>query len=58
MELSSIKKNQGGILGAKTLGIWIRSTEAAFTNRMQENQEKNSGIEDKIEEMNTSVKAN
>ena len=39
----------------KNVGIWTE-LEANFTNSRQETEERNSGIEDMIEEMDTSVK--
>lgn len=42
----------------KNLGTWTGITEAIFTNRIQAMEERISGIEDTIEEVNTSVKEN
>lgn len=40
----------------KNLGILTVTTETRFTNRIQEMGDRISGIEDRIEEMDTSVK--
>ena len=42
----------------KNLGAWKRTLEAVFFNGIQEMEERISGIEDKIEEMDTLVKEN
>lgn len=59
MEIKSLKKNhKQGTLEMKNLGTWTGITEAIFTNRIQAMEERISGIEDTIEEVNTSVKEN
>ena len=54
-----IKRTQTeGILGVKILRIQTGTTEASFTKRIQEMEERSSSVEDRIEEMDTSVKEN
>ena len=48
----------GGNYGNEKLGIWIGTTEASFTNRIQEMEERIPGIGDTIEEIGKSVKKN
>ena len=40
----------------KNLGIQTGTTEASFTNRIQEMEERSSSVEDRLEETDTSVK--
>lgn len=54
MEIHSIKNPTKAILEMENLGI-LQTTEASFTNRVQEIEEKIAGIEDMREKMNTSV---
>ena len=42
----------------KNLGIQTGTTEASFTNRIQEMEERSSSVEDRLEETDTSVKEN
>lgn len=44
-----IKRN----LEMKSLGTWTGTSEADFTNELQEMGDRISGIEDKVEEMDT-----
>lgn len=56
MKIESLKKIQTeGIVEMKNIGIQIGTTEASFTSRIQEVEEKISGIDDIIE-LDTSVK--
>ena len=51
MEKESIKKTQTeGKLEMKSLGTRIGTSEASLTNRIQEREERISGMEAKIEE--------
>lgn len=57
MEIESINKTQTeGILEMKILGTWTGTTEVRFTNIIQAMKEGISGMEDTMEEVNTSVK--
>lgn len=57
MEIETIKKRQiGGFLEMKKLRIQKGTTDASFSNRMQEMKQRIWGIEDHIEEMDTSVR--
>lgn len=57
MEIESINKTQTeGILEMKILGTWTGTTEVRFTNIIQAMKEGTLGIEDTMEEVNTSVK--
>ena len=57
MEIESIKKTQtGGNLGIKNLATWTGTSEASRSNRIQEMEERISGIEDMIKEMDSSAK--
>lgn len=52
MEIEAIKKIlTEGILEMETLGKWAGTTDASITNRIQEKEERISGIEDTIEEI-------
>ena len=57
MEIESVKETQiEGNLEMKNWGSWTRDSEASLSNRIQEVEEKTSGIEDKMEEIETSQK--
>jgi hypothetical protein len=59
MEIEAIKKTQSGrILEMENLGKLRGTTVASITNRIQEMEERVSGIEDVIKEIDTSVKEN
>ena len=59
LELETVKKTQTKeILEMKYLGKKTGATDASITNRIQEMEERVSGIEDMIEEINTSIKEN
>lgn len=57
LETESIKKTQTeGILETENFGIWTGTTETSFINRIQQMEERISGTEDTIEEMDSPVK--
>jgi hypothetical protein len=59
IEMKAIKKSQTeGILVVESLGKRIGTTNANIINRIQEAEERISGIEDTIGDMDTSVKEN
>jgi hypothetical protein len=59
VEIEAIKKTQTeDILGLEILGKRTGSTDASITNRIKTMEERISGIEDTIEEIDTSVKEN
>jgi uncharacterized coiled-coil protein SlyX len=59
MEKDTIKKTQTeGILEMENLGKRTGAADANITNRMQEMEERVSGVKDRIEEVNASVKEN
>ena len=59
MERESIKKTQTeGNLEMENLGKRTGATDASITNRIQEMEEKISGSEDTLEEIDISVKEN
>jgi hypothetical protein len=52
MEIEAIKKTQTEeILEMENLGKWTKTTEASITNRTQEMEERISGTEDTIKEI-------
>ena len=59
VEIESIKKTQTeGNLKVKNLGNQTGTSEASLSNRILRDKDRNSGIEDTIEEMGTSVTEN
>jgi hypothetical protein len=50
-----MKKTQRETLKIETLGKKLRTTVVSISNRIQEMKEKISGIEDSIENMDTSI---
>jgi predicted nucleic acid-binding Zn-ribbon protein len=59
MEIETIKKSQvEASLEMKNLRRRSRATDASITNRIQEIEERISGIDDTIEDINTLVKEN
>jgi Tfp pilus assembly pilus retraction ATPase PilT len=59
LEIEAMKKRQTGeILEIGNPGKRKATTNASVINRIQEIEERISGIEDKIEEIDTSVKQN
>ena len=51
-EIGVIKKTQTkGILERENLGKWTGNTDAGITNRIQDMEERISGVEDMIEEI-------
>ena len=59
MEIESTKKTQFWVKQKmKNLESQTKTSKVKLTNRVQEMEERISGIEDKIEEMDTSVKQN
>jgi hypothetical protein len=59
VEIGAIKKTQtGGILGMENLGKRTGTTDTSITNRIQEMEDRISGVEDRTEEIDTSVKEN
>ena len=53
IEIEVMKTQAEGILEMKNLGMWIETTEASFTNRIQKMKWRILGIEDTREEMET-----
>jgi BMFP domain-containing protein YqiC len=59
MDIEVIKKIQSkGILEVEKLGKRTRTTNASITNRIQELEERISGMRETIEEIDTSIKEN
>jgi uncharacterized coiled-coil protein SlyX len=59
MEIEAMKKTQTNeILEMKNLGNRTGTTDASITNRIQDMEERISGVEDTIEEIGASVKEN
>ena len=59
VEIESAKKTQTmGNLEMKNLETWTWTSQGSFTNKIKETEEKISGTEGMIKEMDTSVKEN
>jgi hypothetical protein len=59
MEIGTIKKSQREItLDIENLGKKSETIEASITNRTQEIEERLSGVEDSIENTDTTIKEN
>jgi hypothetical protein len=55
MKIEAIKKTE---MEMENLGKWKRTKNASITNRKQEIEERISGIQDSVEEIDTSAKEN
>ena len=58
-EIETIKKAQSeGMLEIEKLGKWSGTTDVSITNRIQEMEERISGVEDTLVEIDSSTKEN